>query len=86
MAVEDAGPIPVGVVGAKAFSRLERKVDHVIEAVFGNPLDDEDHGLSGEMRETRRMVSSKLDRLYHSVLALAGTLIVVCVTLAVALH
>lgn len=42
--------------------------------------------MAGDIREVRHLVASKLDRLFHTVLGLAGTLIVVAVTVTLALR
>lgn len=68
-------------VDASPEERLTRNVDGLCTAVFGNPLDRDDHGLVGAVRE----VGEKLDRLFHGMLGVMGTLIVVAVTITIAL-
>lgn len=63
-------------------ARLERKVDGIGTAVFGNEYDSEDHGLVGAVRDVGR----KLDRVFHTLLGTMGVLLMVAVTIALAVH
>lgn len=71
---------------AKELDRVEGKMNSLVDAVFGNPLDAEDHGMVGDIRDLRTSIGDKLERLYLAVLGLAGTLIVVGTTATVFFH
>lgn len=79
-------PYPSPLPGESSEARLERKVDHITTAVFGNELDRDDHGLLGDMRDLRHVMTERLDKLLAGVLTLAATLIVVAVTIALSVH
>lgn len=65
--------------------RLEGKVDLVITALFGNRLDPEDHGLTGEVRSLSKTIDAKFDRLFKAALTLFGIGATVGATLLVGL-
>lgn len=83
----------VAVELASSVARLDDKVSATAEdvsliksALFGNPLDAEDTGMAGALRDIRTLVttghSQRMERLYLALLGVLGTLIVA----AVALH
>jgi hypothetical protein len=65
-------------------SRLEHKLDTLIFAVFGNPMDSDDHGIVGEQRALRTMMHDKLDKIFVAVMGAMGVIVIAAVTVALA--
>lgn len=82
MATLDIPPVSTHASRDSDSARLERKMDNLTTAVFGNPMDSEDHGLLGDLREVKQMLS----KVFFALFPLAGVLLAVAVTIALSVH
>lgn len=71
---------------ADSIDSMKNDVTMLKTAVFGNPLDVNDTGMVGALRDIREHVtngvSKRMERFYIALLGFAGTCIIVIATLA----